>query len=385
MIIYIHGFGGSGKGSKAELFREYFKCIGEPFIAPSLSYVPELAIETLRELIESYGEVYLIGSSLGGYYATYLAQMPQVRKVVLINPATRPYETLKRVLGNAPNFYDGSSFKWQEKHLEMLKEFDIDDAIDMSFLSWKLSLYLQKGDELLDYKDALEKYEPKESQLVLEEGGSHSFDGIERHFEKIRAFFAIGDHFKHTPRIKGVGLELEEVAERVGDLYYDDMTRFLEALASKLKNDAKANEKRGRTKLSKHLYSSAEQIGKSADEIRQAWRLCKYPTIRWMIQNGFNKEFNFKEGRYPKDILSWYYGYEFTMPEKILHEIREYYMRRFDEENSVDAPMSGIGTWSDLGRFNMQVAYELAERYPEYEDEIDIIVARQFQRERMDW
>lgn len=36
MIIYIHGFGGSGNGNKAKVFREYFKSIGEDFIAPSL-------------------------------------------------------------------------------------------------------------------------------------------------------------------------------------------------------------------------------------------------------------------------------------------------------------------------------------------------------------
>ena len=52
MIIYIHGFGGSGEGSKAKAFREYYK--KEGFIAPSLSYVPQLAIKTLEELIESY-------------------------------------------------------------------------------------------------------------------------------------------------------------------------------------------------------------------------------------------------------------------------------------------------------------------------------------------
>jgi len=51
MIIYIHGFGSHGYGSKAKIFREYFISIREDFIAPSLSYVPELAIRTLEELI----------------------------------------------------------------------------------------------------------------------------------------------------------------------------------------------------------------------------------------------------------------------------------------------------------------------------------------------
>jgi len=98
MIIYIHGFGGSGEGSKAKAFRKYFNSIGETFIAPSLSYVPELAIKTLEELIESYhGDVCLIGSSLGGYYTMYLAQKYNL-KAVLINPSISPVQTLQRSL-----------------------------------------------------------------------------------------------------------------------------------------------------------------------------------------------------------------------------------------------------------------------------------------------
>ena len=194
MIIYIHGFGGSGEGSKAKAFREYFHSIGEDFIAPSLSYVPELAIRTLEELIRSYhGEVYLTGSSLGGYYATYLSQMQEVKKVVLINPATKPYETLKRALGEAPNFYDNSYFQWNDKHIEMLKAYQTDGLhIDIKG-SKNFLVMLQKGDELLDYKEAVEKYDG--CQVLVEEGGSHSFDGIEQHFEAIRAFFAVGEHF----------------------------------------------------------------------------------------------------------------------------------------------------------------------------------------------
>ena len=45
MTIYIHGFGSSGQGGKAVPFREYFKDISEPFIAPSLSCVPGTGYE----------------------------------------------------------------------------------------------------------------------------------------------------------------------------------------------------------------------------------------------------------------------------------------------------------------------------------------------------
>jgi len=183
MILYIHGFGGSGKGSKAEVFREYFKSIDEDFIAPSLPYNPKLAIETLKELIQSYKEeVYLIGSSLGGYYASYLSNMPEVNKVVLINPATKPYETLKRALGYAPNFYDDTTFSWEEKHLKILEELK-NDTLDRS----KFMVLLQKGDELLDYRDAQKKYNG--TKLIVEDGGNHSFENIHNHFKIIQEFF----------------------------------------------------------------------------------------------------------------------------------------------------------------------------------------------------
>jgi len=156
------------------------------FIAPSLSYVPELAIKTLEELIESYKkEVFLIGSSLGGYYATYLSSKKEVKRVVLINPSVNPSETLKRAIGNAPNFYDESFFNWNMKHIEMLEQYKVEDVKDRYKDSFML--LVQKGDELLDYKESVNKYEG--CKQIIEDGGSHGFDGIERHFETVREFF----------------------------------------------------------------------------------------------------------------------------------------------------------------------------------------------------
>jgi predicted esterase YcpF (UPF0227 family) len=183
ITIYIHGFGGSGDGVKAKLFREYYKKINKPFIAPSLSYVPDLAINTLEELIESYDRnVKLIGSSMGGYFSIYLAQKYNLQ-ATLINPAIYPYKTLRRTLGYALNYYDESKFEWNEKHLDMLKKYDSLNVYENRFM-----LLLQKGDDVLDYKEAAHKF--ANSKLIIENGGSHSFDGIERHFEDIIEFFS---------------------------------------------------------------------------------------------------------------------------------------------------------------------------------------------------
>ena len=180
MTIYIHGFGGSGEGVKARLFREYFKSINKPFIAPSLSYVPELAISTLEELIESYSNVTLIGSSLGGYYSIYLSQKYNIR-AALLNPSIHPAITLKNSIGDAPNFYDESSFKWSEAHIDMLQK--LKTKVTNQEL---IMLLVQKGDNLLDYKEAV-NYLPN-SHMIVEDGGSHSFDGIENQFKNIVEF-----------------------------------------------------------------------------------------------------------------------------------------------------------------------------------------------------
>lgn len=192
MIIYIHGFGGCGEGSKAKVFRKYFKSIGAKFIAPSLSYVPTLAIKTLDELIESYQEdVYLIGSSLGGYYTTYLSQKKEVKKVILINPAVKPTVTLSRALGDALNYYDESYYSWNKKHLDMLTPYEYKFSSISVRDKENFLLMVQKGDTLLDYNEAVEKYDG--AIQIVEEGGNHSFENIENHFETIKKFFAVGD------------------------------------------------------------------------------------------------------------------------------------------------------------------------------------------------
>jgi len=186
MIIYIHGFGSSGMGGKAQIFREHFRKKGIDFIAPSLSYVPELAVGTLEELINSCSNPKLMGSSLGGFYSIYLANKYNL-KAILINPAIKATKTLQRYVKDgkmALNYYDLSKFEWNERHMEMLKNYRVTNPKNGEFL-----LMLQKGDEVLDYKDALNAL--KGAKLIIEEGGSHAFEGIERYTPQIEEFLGV--------------------------------------------------------------------------------------------------------------------------------------------------------------------------------------------------
>ncbi len=181
MIIYIHGFGSSGHGGKATLFREYFE---DELIAPSLSYIPTLAIDTLEQLINIYlqtdEEVSLVGSSLGGYYAIYLANKYNL-KAVLINPAVYPYKTLDKV-GISMNYYDMSSFEVTTEHIQTLRGLEVNNIKNQD----NFMVLLQTDDEVLDYTQAVEKL--SNSELIIEEGGNHTFENIESYFRKIGSF-----------------------------------------------------------------------------------------------------------------------------------------------------------------------------------------------------
>jgi len=100
----------------------------------------------------------------------------------LINPAVKSTKVLENSVGMQTHYCDLSKFEWNEIHINELKKFNITNPKVENFM-----LLLQSGDEVLNYKDALEKFQG--AKIVLEEGGNHSFEGIERYFEEIEEFF----------------------------------------------------------------------------------------------------------------------------------------------------------------------------------------------------
>lgn len=183
MILYIHGFGGNGLGMKASLFREYYSG-KERFYAPSLSYIPDLALASLEELITSFADeqIKLIGSSLGGFYTMYLSQKYDLPGV-LINPAASPVALSRSLEGRAPSYHDGSTFEWNAGHTEMIRV--ISEKMPERFEN--LLALIKMGDEVVPCDESVRRLQGVE--LVVEEGGDHSFGDISRFFGRIDDFF----------------------------------------------------------------------------------------------------------------------------------------------------------------------------------------------------
>lgn len=183
LLLFIHGFGSSGRGDKARQLRAWCQEQGISFMAPSLPNIPELALETLQEVIEvaqKHQKVALVGSSLGGFYATWLANHYGL-PYVLVNPSVEPYITLERAIGQGINFHDSSSYEWNAQHTASLLQFKVEKPATERCL-----LMLQTGDELLDYRQAVAHYSG--AQQILEEGGNHGFADFDQHLKTITDF-----------------------------------------------------------------------------------------------------------------------------------------------------------------------------------------------------
>lgn len=191
VILFIHGFGSCGWGEKSLHLRRWF---GLPqVLAPDLPFHPGAAVARLQDLRERYPVSCLVGSSLGGFYATWLnAAMPL--PTVLINPVVRPHELLAGFLGPQQRWCDGAGFEVGADYLDALVRLQRDRlSPDERYL-----VLLQQGDETLDYRQAAAYYRDKD--VVAFPGGSHRFDHFEQQLPLVGDWLArhSGHHAEDT-------------------------------------------------------------------------------------------------------------------------------------------------------------------------------------------
>ncbi len=186
-ILIIHGFNSSPQSMKAVLTKTF---IGKNYpaievICPQLISNPAAAIAQLCQIIdaEPNTEWYLIGSSLGGFYATYLAEKYNIL-AVLINPAVTPYTLLQEYIGEQVNPHSGEIYQVTKQHMQQLISIDAKISQQKMFF-----VMVQTGDEVLDYQQAVEKYQ--HCRLTVQQGGDHSFINFANMLPEIVDFFQL--------------------------------------------------------------------------------------------------------------------------------------------------------------------------------------------------
>lgn len=170
MILYLHGFTSGPQSHKAQALgaRMRARGLGDRLLSPQLPAAPKDAIALAADLIRRHAVTTVIGSSLGGYYATYLAETFDLTGV-LVNPAVVAHLSLQQYVGPQRWLYTGESFEFTLEHVEQLR------AIEVPVLSKpeRFWLLVEQGDETLDYRDAVRRYAGARQTVLA--GGDHSF------------------------------------------------------------------------------------------------------------------------------------------------------------------------------------------------------------------
>lgn len=187
MLLYLHGFNSSPQSDKglatARYIAKHFSQLS--FFQPQLPATPAAAMTLLIEIVEqalAKGEsLHFIGSSLGGYFASYLAETYGGR-AVLINPAVTPYALFDDFIGQQYNPYTDETYQILPEHKQEVALYDTEVILNPE----RFLVLLQSGDEVLDYQQAVNKYHC--CQLLIEAGGDHSFIGYEQQLDRICQF-----------------------------------------------------------------------------------------------------------------------------------------------------------------------------------------------------
>ena len=185
MILYLHGFRSSPRSFKAQLLGQRMKELGrgDEYMCPQLPASPREAIALAQALLAGVpvDEVALIGSSLGGYYATWLAEQTGCR-AVLLNPAVVPDRDLSGYLGEQPLWHGGGSIVVEPRHLHELRALNVASVTRPE----RYYLFAATGDEVLDYREMLARYPGVRTRLI--EGSDHGISEFADYVDDVIAF-----------------------------------------------------------------------------------------------------------------------------------------------------------------------------------------------------
>jgi hypothetical protein len=189
MIVYLHGFRSSPLSFKARMIGQRLDALGRgaEYLCPQLPASPREAISLASALLERYpaNEVALIGSSLGGYYATWLAEKKGCR-TVLLNPAVSAPRDLESQVGVTTAYHSSEPFEFKRQYIDELSTFRVDKITSPE----RYFLVAATGDEVLDWREMVAHYPGARRKVI--EGSDHGMSDFERYIDEVLAFCGIG-------------------------------------------------------------------------------------------------------------------------------------------------------------------------------------------------
>jgi uncharacterized protein len=185
MILYLHGFRSSPQSFKAQLIGRRLQALGRgaEYRCPQLPASPRQAIELAQNLAHQCApsELTLIGSSLGGYYATYLAEQLGCRAVVL-NPAITPLRDLEKYVGASTAYHSDLPFEFKAEYLAELRALAVERITEPQ----RYFLLAATGDEVLDWRQMVAHYAGARQCVI--DGSDHGLSDFAQYLDQVLAF-----------------------------------------------------------------------------------------------------------------------------------------------------------------------------------------------------
>ncbi len=188
-LLYLHGFRSSPQSAKARqmALRIAAQHPAVTWWCPQLPPSPREAIDLVMQGIAGWPResMAVIGSSLGGFYATWVAQMTGC-KAVLLNPAVNPARDLQKYIGEQTNWHTPQDrFFFKPEFVEELRSL----ARQGPTQAGNYLAVIAKGDEVLDWREMSERYAG--ARIKLLEGGDHALSDFDAHIEDVLAFLGL--------------------------------------------------------------------------------------------------------------------------------------------------------------------------------------------------
>ena len=185
MLLYLHGFRSSPRSFKARVVGARMAALGraDELICPQLPASPRAAMALVRTLTDRYpaGELAVVGSSLGGFYATWLAERRGCR-AVLLNPAVDPLKDLDQHVGVTTRFHSDEPFEFKREYIAELRAL----AVGQITRPERYLLLAATGDEVLDYRDMLAHYAGAHQHVI--DGSDHAIAEFRQYVDEVLAF-----------------------------------------------------------------------------------------------------------------------------------------------------------------------------------------------------
>ena len=185
MILYLHGFRSSPQSFKARVMAQRMGELGlaHQFACPQLPASPAAAMALAERLIEGVdpAQLIVVGSSLGGYYATWLAERHGCR-AVLLNPAVKPPRDLESYVGVTTQYHSDEVFEFKREYVDELRALAVPAITDAG----RYYLIAATGDEVLDWREMVAHY-PGAQQTVIQ-GSDHGIAEFADHLDAVLAF-----------------------------------------------------------------------------------------------------------------------------------------------------------------------------------------------------